>query len=140
MYYALVILWFSDLFLPCSMSWISWSVLPSVSGNTNAVNNSANIQHRANIQNTKCMPIASHTVLNVFVNMKPRNQQKLAVKAEATDLRLVGNISPIIAHGSGPKPENYFNVYNFIQLILLDQYSGLSILCNRRQSIILSIL
>jgi len=110
MYYALVILWSEDLFLPCSMSWISWSVLPSVCGNKNAVNNSANIQHMENIQNTEYRPMASDTVLNNFVNMKPRSQQKLAVKAEATDLRLVGNISPIMAHGSGPKPENYFNV------------------------------
>jgi len=52
------------------------------------------------------MPIASHTILNIFVNTNPKIQQKLAVKADATDLRLPGNISPIIAHGSGPKPEN----------------------------------
>lgn len=107
MYHALVILWFEDLLvLPCSMSWISWSVLPSVCGSKNAVNNSANIQHTANIQNTEYIPMASDTAPNNFVNMKPKIQQKLAVKAEATDLRLVGNISPIIAHGSGPKPEN----------------------------------
>lgn len=110
MYYALVILRFPDLFLPCSISWISWSVLPSVSGNKNAVNNSANIQHTENNQNTKCMPIASHTILNIFVNMNPKIQQKLAVKADATDLRFPGNISPMIAHGSGPKPENQFTI------------------------------
>lgn len=102
---GLVILWLLEVDRPCSMSWISCNVLPSVSGNRNAVNNRARIQHAANSQNAKCIPIASHTMEKVFVRMKPRDQQKLAVKAEATDLRFVGNISPMMAHGSGPKPK-----------------------------------
>lgn len=48
----------------------------------------------------------SHNDWNVLVKIKPNNQQNPAVKPEATDLRLLGNISPIIAQGNGPKPGN----------------------------------
>lgn len=35
---------------------------------------------------------------------KLKIQQKLAVNVEANDLMFVGNISPIMAQGKGPKP------------------------------------
>lgn len=72
------------------------------------MNNRASMQNTEYSQKAKCIPITVHILLNVNVNMKPKIQQKLAVKAEATALRLVGNISPIMAQGSGPKPKNIF--------------------------------
>lgn len=67
------------------------------------------------------MPIASLTVANDLVSTNPRIQQKLAVKAEATDLRLVGNISPMMAHGKGPKPANNFKMFLFpFSVVLLN--------------------
>lgn len=68
------------------------------------VNSKATMQNTPNSQKTEWVPMASDNQLNVRVSMKPSDQQKLAVNADATDLRLVGKISPIIAHGSGPKP------------------------------------
>lgn len=56
------------------------------------------------------MPMRSHNDWNVLVKMKPSNQQKPAVNPDATDFRLLGNISPMIAQGNGPKPENYLKI------------------------------
>lgn len=65
--------------------------------------------------------MASFTIANDFVSTNPSTQQKLAVKAEATDLRLEGKISPMIAHGSGPNPVNI--IKTFINLCFLFYYA-----------------
>lgn len=51
--------------------------------------------------------------MNVFDRTNPKIQQKLVAMLDATDLRLVGNISPMIAHGNGPKPaeNDYISIH-----------------------------
>lgn len=58
----------------------------------------------AKIQKVQASPTASTKSLKNRVTKKLTNQQKAAVRVDAIALILGGYISPLTAHGIGPKP------------------------------------
>ena len=73
-----------------------------VSGKINAKKNIEIKQKIANIQNAYSSPIKVLIFVKNFVRMKPNIQHQPVVKAEALDLTLDGNNSPMIAQGKDP--------------------------------------
>lgn len=90
--------------LPANSCWISFKLLPLVSGTTRNTNTTPSTVRPAKSQKVPPDPMPAFRFLNVFVIIKAKSQLVVPAIEPAKPLISVEKSSPIISHGTGPYP------------------------------------